>query len=172
MYYAVIVFMLQGRNIASLIENLEDYSRFGKPPDTDESIKHLHLLAYSYQIYSYCGVLITAIVANLERKLCETKNVKYHTDNICGLFTPAWMPFSIEQPPVKQIYFAIVFISAIWLASSSVCCISVLFTCIRCIISKIYHLMDLFSTMFNYKTVKERKQHLTYNIRYQLYIYK
>lgn len=158
--------------LASLIESLEDYSSFSKPSDADEIIVPLHRFANGYQVYTCLAILIFGTVATLESKSCEAKNIKNHTENICGLLTFTWMPFAIDYPPAKQIYFAVSVFSAMFLANCSACCISVLYTCIRCIISKMQHLMDMFSETFVYETVEERRQHLVYSIRYHIFINK
>lgn len=111
-----------------LINDLEDFTRFGLPPNIDHlktNSKKMILVIFFYYL-SVVTLFLTYGIINSRH--CEDLNELYDLNTLCAYINYAWYPIDLNYTPVKQIIASLLGIAAFPLvltavgAAAMICC--------------------------------------------------
>lgn len=170
LYYIFALFLLKRNEITELLRDLEDYKEFGKPENVDKINNSFNL--YSKVYYGYCiiGIFLYFVIAQTTgAKACVERNEMYERNEVCGFFSPLWMPFDFNYTPVYQILMLAQLLSGVYAAP--VLTISfMIFVIVQHLCCKITHLKSLSVEVFRSETLTIQRNRLTKIIRYHQFI--
>lgn len=146
----IIVYVYINKNkILNLLNELEDYSKFGTPHDVEEIVKIFkHVVQLSF-IYSAGGSLIYWAYGLIDAKVCNEINFEHDMEFVCGFFVFAWYPFNVNYFPMKQIISIALYLNGILVMANATINIGLIFGIILNINSRVRHLRYLFGQAFN-----------------------
>lgn len=170
LYYIYISFLWSRKEVTSLIQDLQDYEKFGKPHDTDKINKQFNLYSKLYYSYCFVGIALYFIVVHTSgAKACIDRNVQYGRNEVCGFFSPFWLPFKYNFTPAYEIMMAVQLLSALY--SAPVLTISfMVFVVVQHVCCKIRHLKCLLNETSLERNLAVQRKRLIEIINYHQYI--
>lgn len=170
LYYISISFQYSRKEVTILIENLQNYKEFGKPKDVDKINFKFNFLSKLYYFYCFLGIALYFIVVHTAgAKACIERNEEYRRNEVCGFFSPFWLPFNYNFTPAYEIMVSIQFMSALY--SAPVLTISfMVFVIVQHVCCKIRHLKQLIGSTSLEMSLSKQKQQLVSIITYHQHI--
>lgn len=163
---------MKSQAIASLIQQLENCTEFGKPEQADNVNKTYNF--YSKLFYFYCivGVTIWFILAQtIEGNNCRSENEKFDRDEVCGFVVHIWLPFNYNYTPAYEILFVLQYFACIY-GGPVLTIFFMVFVVLQHITCKIRHLKIMADGIFECHNYVLQKKRLIHCIRYHQHIIK
>lgn len=101
MYFST-VFVIFHKNIAQILQKLEDFTTFGRPPNFEKRNRQISFVSKSYRALTVFGTIFIISYSVLSTKECEDSNKTKIQKDICGMVAPIWLPIAFDRFPTKQ----------------------------------------------------------------------
>lgn len=160
MCYCFILFHWKRNDIVLLIQELGDYSKFGKPDDAENINKSFNLYTKLYYLYCVAGASSYSLLAQtVQASQCLEKNRKFERTEVCGYTVNLWLPFDYNFTPVYETIGIIQFLAAFY-AVPILTLSFVVFVMLQHVTCKIRHLKSMACEIFTVQDKFEQKKRL------------
>lgn len=170
LYYMFLLFFWKRNEIKALLSDLENYDEFGKPNNLDKMNHSFNLYSIIYYLYCLGGIALYFVIAQtIGARACAQRNEMYKRNEVCGFFSPLWLPFDYNFTPAYEILITIQFLSGIYAAP--VLMISfMIFVIVQHVCCKIRHLKSLITGVFQSENIITQRNRLNNIIQYHQFI--
>jgi hypothetical protein len=93
----MVLYVKKQPKLQSLLEDMCDFRKFGKPPGLDQLNRKLNFYAKFSFWYSIVGCIFYCLLKIAEVPKCKRLKKSWE---ICGLMAPLWTPFDSDSWPV------------------------------------------------------------------------
>lgn len=166
LFFCLLLFLWKRNDITFLIQELGNYSEFGKPDDAEHINNSLNFYTKLYYIYCLAGsAFYYVLTLTIQARQCLEKNRKFKRDEVCGYAANLWLPFDYNFTPVYEIISALQFLMSIYIVPSLTISF-VVFVMLQHVIFKIRHLKSMICEIFSVQDKSLQKKRLFTCIRY------
>ncbi|XP_015838983.1 putative odorant receptor 85d isoform X2 [Tribolium castaneum] len=104
--YYMTFFTLKREGTVRIIDQMSDFSKFGKPPLFDQHNKRLNYLLSYFVICLFVAIVGVVALPAIYTGSCHKANEQLNLTKTCGLVAPVWLPFDYNGYPLKFLVFA------------------------------------------------------------------
>lgn len=171
-YYILLTFIFKRSQITTLLQNLSNFEKFGKPDGFDAEEKLLGIISNAIFVYSVCATNVYAMVKYLKKSQCEGNNVEKKLNECCGLIVKFWVPFDTSNTTVYWMVFFYSFFFVHLIFKPGLVIILLAYEITRHLILRIKHLDSMILKCFECKDYEICKKNLRRCILYHTEILK
>ncbi|XP_065169621.1 odorant receptor 47a-like isoform X2 [Atheta coriaria] len=137
-YYTIYIMMIHIPELDEFMHDLNDYTRFGKPPGIDTADKYCNYFTYFFYLYGWIGSILYSLSSVLDKAECEERDV--HKTRECGFLVPLRFPYKIDTLEKFIVTWLLQNFSLNLLLTSGITIMSYLYSSVENFNAKIVHL--------------------------------
>lgn len=164
-----IIFLVSNQKWASLLEKINDFSKYKKSSNFNQLNKKLNMYSLIYVIYCLGGVVVFALIAKYNKIKCLKINVERNLHEQCGFFVPVWFPIVIPYP-WNEVYFGLQAIGAAVIAPTAAIIFTIPFQVAMNIVLKIDDLKNDIIDVFEESDAAKQREKFVYCVQYHQFI--
>lgn len=164
----IIYFKCNSKNILLFLQELQNFDKFGCPSGFESLNRNINRFTTYWVIFGSVSYLNHSFYRAFFDSDCQKNNEKYNKNDICGLPSPLWLPFTINFN-VKLI---IGIMQTAYVISLIITCSLIAFVagCTEFIIIRIEHLNLLLKRSVKWNDNLNSKESLIKCVKYHIHI--
>lgn len=145
----IITLFSKRRVTLELVNELEDFTKFGIPKDADKIALQVKLMVKVFIPSFVLGCVFYYASGVLNYKNCVEMNDEYDVNFFCGCVVYFWSPIDINNNFIGYLLPIVMTFSAFILMTNALIYVVLILTIMMCINSRTRHLIHLFGKAFN-----------------------